>query len=116
MAEQQPRGEADSYYQSAPAPQYQSQPQVAEPYAPSQPFEPPSQEKYQPGQAWQFDQAFKVEKPKWNDLWAGILFLIVCAGFVVVAGISLQGYAATRGQSGSGIYDGSNDFSLDTNT
>lgn len=34
----------------------------------------------QPGQTYApqdgkntFDQAFKIEKPKWNDLWAGIL-------------------------------------------
>jgi hypothetical protein len=120
MADQQARGEADSYYQGTPAPVYQSQPPAGGPYASSQqyqqPFEPPSQKKYEPDGSWQFDQAFKVEKPKWNDLWAGILFLIVSAGFVVVAGISLQGYAATRGQNGSGIYDGTNDFGLSTNT
>jgi hypothetical protein len=44
------------------------------------------------------------------------LFLIVCAGFVAVSGITLQGYAATRGKNGSGIYDGTNDFGLSTNT
>jgi hypothetical protein len=25
------------------------------------------------GEKPSFDQAFKIEKPKWNDLWAGIL-------------------------------------------
>ncbi|KAF2226156.1 plasma-membrane choline transporter-domain-containing protein [Elsinoe ampelina] len=63
-----------------------------------------------------FDQAFAISKPKWNDLWAGILFLAVCAGFVAVSGLSIQGYAATKGFNGGGIYDGGNDFSLDTNT
>lgn len=63
-----------------------------------------------------FDQAFKIEKPKWNDLWAGILFLAVCAGFVAVSGISIQGYAATKGFNGGGIYDSSNEFGLSTNT
>jgi hypothetical protein len=43
-----------------------------------------------------FDQAFTVQKPKWNDLWAGILFLITCAGFVAVSGISIQGYCKRR--------------------
>lgn len=63
-----------------------------------------------------FDQAFKIEKPKWNDLWAGLLFLAVCAGFVAVSGIAIQGYAATKGFNGGGIYGSNNDFGLDTNT
>ncbi|PSK33931.1 Protein pns1 [Elsinoe australis] len=63
-----------------------------------------------------FAEAFKIDKPKWNDLWAGILFLAVVAGFVAVSGISIQGYAATKGFNGGGIYDGGNDFGLDTNT
>jgi hypothetical protein len=63
-----------------------------------------------------FDQAFKVEKPKWNDIWAGLLFLAVFAGFVAISGISLQGYAATYGFNGGGIYGSNNDFGLSTNT
>lgn len=63
-----------------------------------------------------FDQVFKVEKPKWNDLWAGILFLIVFFGFVAVSGIALQGYSATRSSSGSGIYGGAQSVGLNTNT
>jgi hypothetical protein len=39
-----------------------------------------------------FEQAFKIDKPKYNDWWAGLLFLAVFAGYVVVSGISLQGY------------------------
>jgi hypothetical protein len=34
-----------------------------------------------------FDQAFKVEKPKWTDIWAGLLFIAVFAGFTAVSGI-----------------------------
>jgi hypothetical protein len=52
-----------------------------------------------------FDQAFKIEKPKWNDWWAGLLFLATFGAFVVVSGISIQGYAATYGFNGGGIYD-----------
>ena len=63
-----------------------------------------------------FDQAFKVEKPKWNDIWAGILFLAVVAGFIAISGIALQGYAAASSYSGGGIYDSHNKFGLDTNT
>jgi hypothetical protein len=39
-----------------------------------------------------YDEVFAIQKPKWNDLWAGILFLATCAGFVVVSAISIQGY------------------------
>ncbi|KAI9654487.1 MAG: putative choline transporter, neither null mutation nor overexpression affects choline transport [Bathelium mastoideum] len=63
-----------------------------------------------------FDQSFQLQRPKFNDLWAGILFLIFFGGFVAVSGISLQGYAATKGFNGGGIYDSNNDFGLDTNT
>lgn len=42
-----------------------------------------------------FEQAFKIEKPKWNDVWAGFLFMAFMAGFVVVSGIALQGYCTT---------------------
>ena len=52
-----------------------------------------------------FDQAFKIEKPKWNDWWAGLLFIATFGAFVVVSGISIQGYAATYGFNGGGIYD-----------
>lgn len=63
-----------------------------------------------------FDQAFKIEKPKWNDLWAGILLIIVFAGYVAVSAISLQGYDAFKGFNGDGIYNNNNDFGLNTNT
>ena len=39
-----------------------------------------------------FDQAFKIDKPKWNDLWAGALLIAVFAGYVAVSGIAIQGY------------------------
>lgn len=73
-------------------------------------------QQYSADQKPQFDEAFKIEKPKWNDLWAGILFIIVCAGYVVVSAISIQGYAATKGFNGGGIYDSGNEFGLSTNT
>ena len=63
-----------------------------------------------------FDQTFKIEKPKWNDLWAGILFIAVFAGYVAVSGLSISSYAATKSFNGGGIYDSRNTFSLDTNT
>ncbi|KAK3690620.1 pH nine-sensitive protein 1 [Vermiconidia calcicola] len=88
-------------------------------YAPPQHMEPPPTYEQNFGnwdQKPSFEQAFVVEKPKWNDLWAAILFLAVVAGFIAVSGIALQGYASTHGFNGGGIYDSSNDFGLDTNT
>ncbi|KAK3328245.1 plasma-membrane choline transporter-domain-containing protein [Cercophora scortea] len=63
-----------------------------------------------------YDEVFKVDKPKWNDLWAGILFLITCAGFVVVSAISIQGYAATRRENSGGLKGQINNFTLTTHT
>ncbi|KAM4057245.1 plasma-membrane choline transporter [Hirsutella rhossiliensis] len=63
---------------------------------------------------YSFDEAFKLEKPKYNDVWAGVLFLLFVAGYVVVAVISIRGYRTT-GAPGSGIYRGNN-FSLNSNT
>jgi hypothetical protein len=73
-------------------------------------------QQYNGDQKPQFEEAFKIEKPKWNDLWAGILFILVCAGYVAVSAISIQGYAATKGFNGGGIYDSNNQFGLTTNT
>jgi hypothetical protein len=115
MAQQQPRGEADEYYQTQPQQQqqqYGQQPQYSD-APPNYGYTPPI---YDPnGEKQHFDQTFKVEKPKWNDLWAGILFLVVCAGFVAVSGIALSGYSKTKGANG-GIYGGSTSFGLTTNT
>ncbi|KAL9125232.1 MAG: hypothetical protein Q9217_005534 [Psora testacea] len=63
-----------------------------------------------------FEQAFKLERPRYNDLWAGILLILTFLGFVAVSGISLQGYANNKSFSGGGIYNAGNQFSLNTNT
>ena len=63
-----------------------------------------------------FQQTFKIEHPKWNDMWAAILFLITFAGFVVVSGLSIYGYSSTKGAQGGGIYGSANTVSLNTNT
>jgi hypothetical protein len=62
-----------------------------------------------------FEQAFKLDKPKYNDLWAGILFIAAVGGFAAISGIALYSYTRTRNVNGSGITDGSS-FALDTNT
>lgn len=63
-----------------------------------------------------FDQVFRLDKPKYNDIWAGILLVLTFLGFAAVSGISLQGYSANKGLSGGGIYGAGNTFSLNTNT
>lgn len=71
---------------------------------------------YNADQKPSFNQAFKVDKPRYNDLWAAILYLAVFAGFVAVSGISIEGYAHEKGYNGGGIYGSSNTFGLNTNT
>lgn len=98
-------------YQPPPPQQQQggwNQPTYSAP--PPYSFNPPqgNDEKYG------FDQAFKVEKPKYNDWWAGILFLAVFAGYTAVSGIAIKGYVS--GNPGSGIYHGHNNFSLNSST
>ncbi|MCJ1423394.1 putative choline transporter, neither null mutation nor overexpression affects choline transport [Sticta canariensis] len=63
-----------------------------------------------------FAQAFKLDKPKYNDIWAGILLILTFLGFAAVSGLSLQGYSANKAFSGGGIYHAPNEFSLNTNT
>ncbi|KAF2725746.1 DUF580-domain-containing protein [Polychaeton citri CBS 116435] len=119
MAQQ---GEAASYYQEPAAPQQTYQMQAGskqQQYNGNGQMPPPPSYGQNFGQ-WSekptFDQAFKVEKPKWNDLWAGVLFIAVCCGFVAVSGLAIQGYSATIGFNGGGIYDSGNTFGLSTNT
>lgn len=135
------RGEAEGYYQSPnngyqmngppqggqwQQPQQQQQqnygngaPQQQGGYGPPPGGMPPPPnygQQYSGDQKPQFEEAFKIEKPKWNDIWAGVLFILVCAGFTAVSAISIQGYAATKGFNGGGIYDSQNEFGLTTNT
>lgn len=58
-------------------------------YAPP-PYPPPQSKPEGPPPS--YDEVFAIQKPKWNDIWAGLLFLATCAGFVVVSAISIQGY------------------------
>ncbi|CAG8908405.1 unnamed protein product [Penicillium egyptiacum] len=102
-------------YQPAPYPQ----PNYQQPTYQQPPSEPkPASQYYQnvPESGHSFDQAFKIEKPKWNDLWAGLLLIAVFLGYVAVSGLTIHKYATDKGFNGGGIYDSANDFSLDTNT
>lgn len=95
--------------------QYQQQPQYQE-----EPYDIENQ-KYQsyyekPVPAQDFEESFKVEKPKFNDWPFTVFFLLVVAGFVAVAGITLNALRVTYSFQGGSIYDSGNTFSLNTNT
>jgi hypothetical protein len=62
-----------------------------------------------------FTQSFNIERPKFNDIWATILFVLVFAGFVAVSGLSINGYSSTN--EGGGIYNSNaQKVGLNTNT
>ena len=108
------RGEAQDYYNGAPqqgysqtqgqpeyAPQQQQPPQY-QPYAPP-PGPPDGRQEYggsgyAGGEKQSFDQAFKIPKPKYNDLWAGLLFIAVFLGYAATSGIAIQGYCELAAQ------------------
>ncbi|KIX96302.1 uncharacterized protein Z520_08080 [Fonsecaea multimorphosa CBS 102226] len=63
-----------------------------------------------------FQETFKIQKPKFHDLWAGLLLIATFCGFVAVSGLTLYRYSKYHSFNGGGIYGASNNFSLDTNT
>lgn len=121
MAQQTPHGgAADEFFRGAPDGQqqnyeqqpyqqqnYQQQPNQQQPYQQqnyqqtdynqnaSNEQAPPYNAPSNPNEKQEFHEAFKVPKPKWNDLWAAILFLATCAGFIAVSGLCLHGYQVT---------------------
>lgn len=63
-----------------------------------------------------FDDAFKVQKPKFNDWPFAIFFCLVLFGFIAVAVITIRAYRLTgTSTQGSGIY-GSGSGTLNTNS
>jgi hypothetical protein len=103
-----------------PPQQYRQYPQEQKYNAPPpQQYTPPPQDGTQAGQAQygnqSFAQSFKFDKPKFNDLWAAILFILTFAGFVVVSGLAINGYSSTN--EGGGIYNSNaQEVGLNTNT
>ena len=105
-------GQQSQYQQGYPPPQQQfdNQPYSQNPPTYGDNFVPPVDEKQT------FQQTFKVQKPKFNDLWAGILLIAVFLGFVAVSGLTLYSYSKHHTFNGGGIYNSRNNFGLDTNT
>ncbi|VEU21549.1 DEKNAAC102203 [Brettanomyces naardenensis] len=63
-----------------------------------------------------FDEAFKVVKPKYNDIPFTILFLASVAGFIVVAVLGISYYHSHSGYEGSGVHDSFNTSTMNSNT
>ncbi|KAJ9206808.1 hypothetical protein DTO021D3_8753 [Paecilomyces variotii] len=109
-------GEAAGYYNGGygqPQAQPPPQPEYAAPESKKEEYPP----QYTPGAPPpSYEEVFKIEKPKFNDIWAGLLFIASFLGFVAVSGYTIHRYAKYKGFNGDGIYDSSNTFSLDTNT
>lgn len=83
-------GQQQQYYG-----QQQQPPQYGQNFAHSQGPPPPQQGYGQQGHGdnkQSFEQTFKIGKPKYNDLWAGILLILVFLGYVAVSVISIRGY------------------------
>ena len=78
-------------------------PQGPPPQGPPPPQHPEQQNGYAQmnyGEKPTFDQAFKLERPKYNDLWGGLLLIVVFAGYVAVSWLSIRGYGTISGFEG----------------
>lgn len=78
-----------------------------------------NQEKYyadQPQPSQQFEESFKIEKPKYNDWPLAAFFWLTVGGFIAIAVITLSALKKTYGFQGSSIYNSANTFTLNTNT
>lgn len=63
-----------------------------------------------------FDESFKIDKPKYNDWPFAIFFLLTVGGFIAVAVITIRAYSETQSFQGGSIYDNPNQFTLNSNT
>ncbi|TVY16958.1 Protein pns1 [Lachnellula arida] len=109
----------NSYYQQGQQ-DIGMQQQQQEQYPPQAPYpqQPPQYgQQANGGEKQDFQQKFQVDRPKYNDIWAALLFLATFAGFIAVSGLSIYGYSSTKGQQGGGIYNsGVTSLALNTNT
>lgn len=67
-----------------------------------------------------FEEKFPVDtedhKPKWNDWPFIIAFGLSVCGFIVVAVLTLRAWSLNSSQEGSGVYDGADTGTLNTNS
>lgn len=112
----QPNGPEQQYHHQHQQFQYQYQPPPPQTYAQQLPNygAQPSYGNTGP-ETMQFDQTFKIEEPKYNDLWAAILFLCTLLGFTGISAFSIYGYDTGISSSNRGIYR-TDTVALNTNT
>lgn len=98
--------------------QYYQQSQQNQPYQHNGNYEAQSGAGYdeKPYHSQNFEEAFKVEKPRYNDVPFAIFFLLVVGGFFAVAGITLHSLSSTWDFQGGSIYNSGNTFTLNSNT
>ena len=119
---QQHQQPANSGYYNDPGPQQAPYNPPQAPYnAPQSSYNPPQSagKGYSdpPPPYTTFEEKFAIPKPKYNDLWAAILFIVDMCGLIAVSVITLNAYRVTKSTNGNGIYDGRrNTFGLNTNT
>lgn len=117
-----PQSPAPQYQQTPPQEYYQPTPPKPQnegqmPYPPEQLVQSPplygNEPEYNKGERVDFKDAFKIEQPKWNDLWASILFGLFCLGFLIISGFAISGYQHVESH---GIHDPNAPLALNTNT
>lgn len=69
-----------------------------------------------PNQSENFDEAFKVSKPKLNDWPFTLFFIATVAGFIAIAVVVLRALKQTWDFQGGSIYDNANTFTVNSNT
>lgn len=95
----------EPYYQQqgpphVPHQQYQHQFQYQPPQQPYVQQTP----NYNPQASLEFSQAFKIEEPKYHDLWAALSFLCTVVGFIAVSVLSIHGTDIGSSSRNKGIY------------
>lgn len=110
----QQQGQQQQYQEYNQDQQYQQQ----QPYQNNN-YDPQSYDNfnYKPDPSAQtFDEAFKVEKPVWNDKIGLVILALIFGGYTALSIIVIRAYAQTHSFQGAGIYNSDNDYSLNTHT
>ncbi|KAH0608567.1 uncharacterized protein H6S33_001701 [Morchella sextelata] len=113
-----------NYYGGPPQQQQQFQlPQGQLKYAPNESspsVQPPMNQPYGEPPPYTFEEKFAIQRPRYNDLWAAILFITDLLGLLALSIISFRSYSENkRVQNGGGIGVRGNeqsDFGLSNNT
>jgi hypothetical protein len=84
------------------------------PHGPPQNYGPP--QNVNPDGKQDFSQAFKIEKPRFNDLWAGILLILTFLGFTAVSIYCITNYGQGQASTRQNTFGNTARFGLTRNT